>query len=137
MLLSLGLAGGSLCAAFVVALAAAWGVCEARHDFRPDCLDLPVREVPHFYGCYVAVVLLGALILFSGADVVQLNTAVMLADAMLMPVTLLFLFRLASGPELPPEVRLRGRHKLLCAFLFVVCSAFALCTSFLGLVREL
>jgi len=44
VLLSLGLAGGSLCAAFVVALAAAWGVCEARNDFRADSLDLPVRR---------------------------------------------------------------------------------------------
>ena len=133
VLLSLGLAGGSLCAAFVVALAAAWGVCEARQDFRPNSLDLPVREVPHFYGCYLAVVLLGAAILSSGADVVELNTAVMLADAMLMPVTLWFLFSLASGPELPAEVRLRGWHKALCAVLFVVCSAFALGTSLLGL----
>ena len=48
VLLSLGLAGGSLCAAFVVALAAAWGVCEARSSFRPDSLDLPLHEVPLF-----------------------------------------------------------------------------------------
>tara|TARA_B110001452_G_scaffold106002_1_gene87845 strand:- start:2095 stop:2379 length:285 start_codon:yes stop_codon:yes gene_type:complete len=92
-----------------------------------------VREVPLFYGCYAGVVLLGALVLFGGADVVQLNVVVMLADAMLMPVTLLFLYKLASGPELPAHVRLRGRHKLVCATLFTVCSAFALATSFLGL----
>ena len=75
VLLSLGFLGGSLCAALVVGLAVAWGVTEG---FGVDDLSAEAKEYdesiknrPTFYVCFLLVVLLGALILLAGVDVVR------------------------------------------------------------------
>ena len=73
VLLSLGLLGGSLCAAFVVALAGAWGVCEALGQDGGEALDRPLREAPQFYATYTLVVLGGGVLLLGGVNVVTLN----------------------------------------------------------------
>ena len=45
-----------------------------------------------------------------------------ICDALLAPVTLAFLYLLATGPLLPEGVRVAGAHKWACALLFTVCS---------------
>lgn len=126
VLLSLGLVGGSLCAAFVVALAAAWGIAEACGDDEGNSLDLKLSDAPKFYATYGMVVLLGALILLAGVDVVQLNIYIEMGDALLMPVALFFLYFLATGPDLPAGVRVEGVHKTAVATIFLTCSLFAI-----------
>lgn len=68
------------------------------------------------------MVLLGAIILLAGAPIVELNIIVEICDALLAPVTLGFLYLLATGPCLPDGVRVTGCHKWTCALLFAVCS---------------
>merc|ERR1719171_2599054 len=120
VLLSMAFLGGSVCAAFVVALAAAWGVCEAKGDHDQHALDLKVSEAPLFYASYALIIACGLGVLCSGVD------------AVLMPLALLFLFLLATGSDLPEASRVRGWHKLLTGSLFATCSACALYSAFQG-----
>lgn len=128
VLLSCGLLGGAVCAAVVVALSVSWALCEALGNTRTHVLNLSFVEIVNdrlswaFYGCYIATVLLGAIILLAGADIVALNTVILVADSLLMPVTLCFLWILSSGPSLPVGVRIQGWHKYTAAFLFTLTS---------------
>ena len=61
VLLSLGFIGGSLCAALVVGLAVAWGICEAfdAHETLSQRHDSElIKENTPFYACFAGVVLL-------------------------------------------------------------------------------
>ena len=124
VLLSLAFAGGSLCAAVVVGLAVAWGLYEA-FGGDIDSPALSLKQSPLFYVGFLGVVALGAVVLLSGVDVVDLNILVEVIDALMMPITLLFLYLLATGPALPPEVRVTGAHRWVCASCFVLVAVVA------------
>jgi len=131
---SLGFLGGSICAAFVVSLAAAWALCEAMGWDTAGSLDEPPLKSPHFYCCFLAVVLIGIIVLLTGVNVVKLNVFVELLDGVLMPFAVGFLFLLATGDALPAEKRVVGCHKWLLAVLFSLCSALSVCSACYSLV---
>merc|ERR1712008_384045 len=126
---SLGFLGGSICAAFVVSLAAAWALCEAKGWDTAGSLNEPPLKRPHFYCCFLAVILIGIIVLLTGVNVVKLNVFVELLDGVLMPFAVGFLFLLATGDALPAEVRVVGCHKWLLAILFSLCSALSVCSA--------
>lgn len=128
--------GGSLCATFVVALAASWAVCEVRGWDDAFSLDRSPLEAPHFYGCFLSVVVLGALVLLSGVDIVQLNVYVELMDGLLMPFAVGFLFLLATSDLLPEEVRVKGAYKYMLGTIFSICGVISFCTGIYGLVKD-
>eukprot|EP00747_Dinoflagellata_sp_TGD_P024123 gnl/TRDRNA2_/TRDRNA2_130330_c0_seq2.p1 gnl/TRDRNA2_/TRDRNA2_130330_c0~~gnl/TRDRNA2_/TRDRNA2_130330_c0_seq2.p1 ORF type:complete len:466 (+),score=85.30 gnl/TRDRNA2_/TRDRNA2_130330_c0_seq2:82-1398(+) len=132
--LSCAFLGGSISAAFVVSLAAAWAICEAGDMDDPFSLDRPPSEAPYFYGSYVTIVLLGAVVLLSGVNVIKLNVYIELMDALLMPMAIGFLYVLVTGKELPDQVRVKGVHKVVVAVLFSLVTIVALTTAFIGLV---
>lgn len=133
---SLGFLGGSICAAFVVSLAAAWALCEAMGWDTAGSLDEPPLKRPHFYSCFLAVIIIGIIVLLTGVNVVKLNVFVELLDGVLMPFAVGFLFLLATGDALPAEVRVVGCHKWLLAFLFGTCSALSVCSACYSLVSS-
>jgi len=130
ILVSLGFLGGSLCASFVVSLAAAWAVCEAVGADDPIALDQPPTKAPHFYGSFLAVVALGLVVLLSGVNEVKLNLLVLILDGLLMPFAVGFLYLLATGDALPEEARVTGIHKYLLAVIFGLCTALSLGSAF-------
>jgi len=134
VLVSLGFIGGSLCAAFVVSLAAAWAVCEAMEWDAALSLDESPAKAPRFYGCFLAVIAIGIAVLLTGVNVVQLNVLVELMDGLLLPFAVGFLFLLATGEALPPEVRVTGMHKYVLAAIFSLCTALALSSAVYGLL---
>lgn len=133
MLVSLGFVGGSLCASFVVSLAASWALCEALGSEDTYSLDRHPSQAPVFYGSFFAVVMLGVVVLMSGINVVKLNVWVELMNAMLQPLTVGFLFLLASGPALPAGARIVGVHKYLTCAVLVTCSSLSLVSAAWGL----
>jgi len=134
ILVSLGFVGGSLCAAFVVSLAAAWAVCEAAQwDVAPS-LDEGPTKAPHFYLCFLSVVGIGIAVLLTGVNVVTLNVLVELMDGLLLPFAVGFLFLLATGDALPPDVRVCGWHKHLLAAVFTICTVLSVFTALYGLI---
>jgi len=136
IMLSLAFIGGSLCAAFVVSLAASWAMCEAAGWDDAYSLDRGPSEAPRFYACFVVVVLIGAAVLQSGINVVKLNVFIELMDGLLMPFAVGFLYLLATSDLLPLHVRVTGNYKMLLAVLFSICSIVSLGSGLTGIVKE-
>jgi NRAMP (natural resistance-associated macrophage protein)-like metal ion transporter len=130
VLVSLGFVGGSISGAFVVALAAAWAVCEAGQWDNRFSLDSSFKDSPVFYSSFIAVIVVGVLVLLSGVDVIRLNVYIELMDALLMPMAIGFLYALATGPQCPEGIRVTGLHKGLLAIVFTLCTIFALGSGF-------
>jgi len=134
VLLSLALIGGSLCAAFVVALAASWALCDCIGGDDIFSVDRSPAEAPRFYAVFFGVVGIGVLVLQSGVHLVRLNVFVELVNGLFMPVTLGFLFLMASSEMVPPHVRLQGKHKMALGVMFCMVSATALIFAAQGFV---
>ena len=151
-LLAFGLFGGAVCAAIVVALATSWALCDTLshgtaaaaprkeptllthvHDPVVNPMDLPAKDAPVFYGCFAATVVAGLVALLAGMTQETISLISTSANAVLMPVTLLFLWLLAQGDALPPGVRITGVYKWSTAVVFVAASIFALVSTILGL----
>jgi Mn2+/Fe2+ NRAMP family transporter len=101
----LGTIGAAMVAAIVVSLASAWGFGEVS-GYRHSLEHRPL-EAPWFYGIYTAAVIGGAVIVGLAPDLVALNIAVEVMNALMLPVVLGFLVLLAFK-ALPSEHRLRG-----------------------------
>lgn len=126
VLVTLAFVGGSLCASFVVALAASWAVCEAMGADDHLSLDSSPARAPAFYSCFLLVVCMGAVVLLAGVDIVKLNILVELMDGLLVPMSMGFLFLLAQSEALPEEVRVQGCHRLILAVIFTACSCLSI-----------
>ncbi|CAK9085685.1 unnamed protein product [Durusdinium trenchii] len=120
VLISMAFLGGSLCAAFVVALAATWALCEAASLEDAYALEQSPTDAPFFYGSFLSVVVLGALVLLSGVNTVRLNVWVELLDGILMPVAVGFLYLLAISEVVPEPVRVKGAYKWVTGCVFTI-----------------
>lgn len=137
VLVSLAFLGGSLCAAFVVSLAATWALCEAAEsDDAVTALEQSPRDAPFFYGSFLSVVLLGALVLLSGVNTVRLNVWVELLDGILMPVAVGFLYLLAISPVLPEVVRVKGMYKWCAGIIFALVAFTSLASAITGFITQ-
>jgi len=134
VLVSLGFIGGSISGAFVVALAAAWAVCEAGQWDNRFSLDSSFKDSPVFYTSFMVVIVVGVLVLLSGVDVIRLNVYIELMDALLMPMAIGFLYLLATGPQCPEGIRVTGVHKCVLATIFTICTIFAVGSGFYSLL---
>ncbi|MGC9128713.1 MAG: NRAMP family divalent metal transporter, partial [Acidithiobacillus sp.] len=105
LVFSVGIVGAGMVAAIVASLAGAWGWGEVT-GFRHS-LEYHPREAPWFYGTYTFIVLAGALAVALIPNLVALDIAVEVMNALLLPLVLGFLVALAIH-ALPPEHRLRG-----------------------------
>ena len=102
---SLGIVGAGMIAAIVATLAAAWGWGEVT-GFRHS-LEYRPKDAPWFYGIYTLVLLAGAVAVIFIPNLVSLDIAVEVMNALLLPLVLGFLIALAVK-ALPGEHRLRG-----------------------------
>jgi Mn2+/Fe2+ NRAMP family transporter len=100
-----GVLGAGMVAAIVVSLAFAWGVGEVAGYRRS--LEYRPFEARWFYGVYAACVIGGALFVGLWPDLVSLNVAIQVMNALLLPVVLGFLIMLARR-ALPRAQRLAG-----------------------------
>jgi len=112
-------------------------VCEAAEWDDLYSLDRSPSEAPRFYICFLSVVVIGALVLLSGVNIVQLNVFVELVDGLMMPVAVGFLFVLACSDLLPEDVRVKGPYKYLLAVTFSVCGVIAVSSGLYGLYEDI
>ena len=105
LMFALGMLGASVVATIVVTLTAARTLGETM-GFKHSLEHAP-REAPWFYGTYTLVLLLGALLVSSGIDLVKLSVGVQVMNAILLPIVLGFLYLLARR-ALPEPHRLKG-----------------------------
>ncbi len=117
LVFSAGVIGAGMVAAIVCSLALAWGLGEVS-GYRRSLEDHPL-EAKWFYGVYAGCLLVGAVTVVAVPNLVFLNIAVEVMNALLLPMVLGFLIALAIF-ALPPTVRLRGWYKWVVIFLATV-----------------
>jgi len=129
LLLCLGMSGAALVAAIVVTLTAARTLAEvlgAKHKLE----DEP-REAPWFYGSYAAALILCAVVVGSGVNLVSLSVGVQVMNALLLPIVLGFLYLLAR--RLPPPYRLHGAYAAASGAVILVTVVFGVYSGVAGL----
>merc|ERR1719502_1679667 len=101
-MVSMAFFGGSVCAVFVVSLAAAWAVNDTvgSGEEDPFSLDKAFSEAPRFYCSFVLIVLSGALVLLAFPNIVSLNVYIETLNAFMVPMSLIFLFLVVTGPTI-------------------------------------
>src|SRR5262245_6350394 len=129
LLFGLGISGAAVVATIVVTLTAARTLGEVL-GIKHSLEDAP-REAPWFYGIYTVTLVLGALLIVSGVNLVSLSVGVQVMNALLLPIVLGFLYLLAR--RLPPSHRLDGAYAVIVACIISVAITFAVYASFAGL----
>jgi Mn2+/Fe2+ NRAMP family transporter len=127
---ALGMSGAALVATIVVSLTAAWGVGEVA-GYRRSLADHP-REAPWFYGLFTACLVVGGVVVASGANLVALSIGVQVLNAALLPIVLGFLFLLAWR-TLPDRYRLKGGYAALVGAIMAVTAGFGLYAAVAGI----
>ena len=95
-LFSVGLLGASILAASVLPLSTTYAICEAFGWERG--LDHPAQEAPVFYGLYVAMIVIGVLVvLVPGVPLFALMVLSQSLNAILLPVLLVLVLRLVNS----------------------------------------
>ncbi len=129
ILFALGMLGASLVAAIVVSLTAAWGLGEVLGYKRS--LEHQPKEAPWFYSIYTLVLILGALLILSGINLVDLSVAVEVMNAILLPIVLGFLYLLALK-TLPEAHRLKGIYAVIVGVLLGATALFGITAGLWG-----
>ncbi|MBU6425689.1 MAG: divalent metal cation transporter [Rhodospirillales bacterium] len=117
LIFGIGVLGAGLVASIVASLALAWGLGEVT-GYRRSLEDHPFRA-KWFYGVYAACLICGAVLVGVVPNLVILNIAVEVMNALLLPLVLGFLVMLGLK-SLPPAVRLRGWYAGLTITLSVI-----------------
>ncbi len=121
MIFGAGVLGASLVAAIICSLALAWGLCEVTG--RSRSLDGRRSRSPWFYGVYALAVAFSALVVEFVPDLVWLNVAAQVVNAVMLPLVIGLLI-VISVKALPPGRRPTGTYlKLLCVTAALVCIA--------------
>lgn len=117
-----GVLGAATVAAIVTSLALAWGIGEItghRH-----ALERHPFEAPWFYGIYTVFVAGTAALVWAVPDLVGLNVAAQVVNALLLPLVVVLLVVLAATVP-PTPVRLSGWYLWLVAAAMAAVSAIA------------
>ncbi len=129
VLFGLGMIGASVVAAIVVTLTAARTLSEvigAKHSLADE-----VSEAPWFYGVYALVLVIAAVVVASGADLVALSVGVQVMNALVLPIVLGFLFLLAR--KLPEPYRLQGAYAWVAGILIAITVVFGVYSGVTGI----
>ena len=102
-----GIVAAAFVALNVVALALAWGFGDVTGT--PHALGQTPREAPWFYGVFTLAVVAGAVAVQLVPNLVALNVAVEVMNALLLPLALGLLVLLAAR-ALPPGQRIEGAY---------------------------
>lgn len=130
ILFAVGMSGAALIAAIVVSLTAAWALGEVTGYKRS--LEHHPKEAPWFYATYIFILIVSAMVVASGINLVNLSVAVNVMNALLLPIVLGFLFLLARK-ALPASYRLRGFYAGLVAVILLMTAAFGLYAGVVGI----
>jgi NRAMP (natural resistance-associated macrophage protein)-like metal ion transporter len=124
-LFAVGIFGASMLAAGVLPLATAGSICEAFGWERG--VGREASEAPVFYGLMTLLIVAGALVaLVPGVPVIGLLIAVQVVNALLLPVMLVFITRMAGDRELMGEYANGPRFRIAAWLVTGVIAALAL-----------
>jgi Mn2+/Fe2+ NRAMP family transporter len=121
VLFSAGVLGASMVAAIVCSLSLAWGLGEVA-GYRRSLEDRPA-SAPWFYGVYVASVAGSAYVVWLAPNLVSLNVAAQVVNALMLPLVVGLLIALGLT-ALPRQHRPHGAYLwIVCGIAAVVCAA--------------
>jgi len=125
ILFATGLLGASLLAAAILPVTAAYVVAET-FGFEKGIARRP-REAPVFVGVITALIAIGTLVaIIPGMPVISLLIVVQAVNGVLLPVTLFFVWRLASNKELMGEYANGHTFNILAGATVIATSALSL-----------
>ncbi|WP_156690070.1 NRAMP family divalent metal transporter [Mycobacterium sp. Marseille-P9652] len=124
VLFGLGMLGAALVAAIVASLAGAWGLSEV-FGWKHTLNERPNRATAKFYITYGLAHIIGAALVLSSVDLVNLAVDVEVMNALLLPIVLGLLLALEAR-ALPEQWRMRGVHKYVTWTLCMVVMGFGL-----------
>ncbi len=130
LLFGLGISGAAIVASIVVTLTAARTLSEVlglEHSLDSDPVD-----APWFYGVYALALVLAAVVVASGVNLVSLSVAVQVLNTLLLPIVLSFLFLLAL--RLPEPWRLGGVYAWTSGAILAVTAVFGFVAAVIGLI---
>lgn len=130
LLFAIGMTGAALIAAIVVSLTAAWTLGEVT-GFKHSLEHHP-KDAPWFYATYIFILIISAVVVSSGINLVNLNVAVSVMNALLLPIVLGFLFLLACY-VLPAEYRLKGLYGWFVGIVLLITASFGLYAGLVGI----
>lgn len=128
---AIGMTGAALIAAIVVSLTAAWALGEVtgyKHS-----LEHHPAEAPWFYATYIIILIIGAIVVISGINLVNLSVAVNVMNALLLPIVLGFLFLLARN-ALPASHRISGFYAWIVGIVLLVTTSFGVYAGVSGIL---
>ncbi|GMA55654.1 Mn2+/Fe2+ NRAMP family transporter [Alicyclobacillus sacchari] len=123
LIFGMGMLGASFVAALVVSLAGAWGIGEVtgiRHS-----VNAKWHEAKGFYTIYTCVHIGGAILVFSGINLINLAVDTEVMNSLLLPIVLGFLL-LLEAKALPKEWRMQGIYKHVVRTISVIIMVFGL-----------
>jgi Mn2+/Fe2+ NRAMP family transporter len=126
-----GLGGGALVATITVCLTAAWALGEVA-GFHHSLEHHPL-QAPWFYAAFALMLIAGGALVASGVNLIRLSIAMGVVNALLLPIALGFLFRLART-KLPEPMRLKGAYAATVGAIFVCAAATAVYAAIAGIV---
>lgn len=130
LIFSAGVLGAGLIAAIVVSLALAWGLGEVS-GYRHSLQYHPLKA-KWFYGIYALCVVGGALTVGLVHNLITLNIGVQVMNALLLPLVLWFLVRLAMV-TLPESHKLKGWYFWVVTIVCLITCIFGVLGGILGL----
>jgi Mn2+/Fe2+ NRAMP family transporter len=95
-------------------------------------LEHSPREAPWFYATYTLALVLAAMMVCAGPNLVSLGVGVQVMNALLLPVVLGFLYLLAR--RLPQPHRLHGLYAGMVGGLIVLTVGLGLYAGFMGII---
>ncbi len=119
LLFGAGVLGASLVAAIVCSLALAWGLGEIA-GYRRSLEESP-SSAPWFFGVYAAAVFMSAVVVWIEPDLVSLNVAAQVVNALMLPLVVGLLIALAAV-VLPAASRPRRGYLWLVSILGALAS---------------
>jgi NRAMP (natural resistance-associated macrophage protein)-like metal ion transporter len=131
LIFSIGVLGAGMVAAIVASLALAWGLGEVAGYRRS--LEYHPLKAKWFYGVYSFCVIGGALVVGLAPNLISLNVGVQVMNALLLPIVLGFLVRLAMV-TLPESHRLKGRYMWLTVAVCAITCAFGVLGGIGGII---
>ncbi len=131
LVFSLGVLGAGMVAAIVASLALAWGLGEVSGYKRS--LEHHPLQAKWFYGVYTICVVGGAALVGFYPNLISLNVGVQVMNALLLPLVLGFLVRLAMV-TLPEAHRLKGKYLVAVIVICVITCAFGVLGGVGGLI---
>ena len=130
IIFALAISGSAIVATIVVTLTAARTIGEILGV--PHTLATKPKEAKWFYGVYALVLIVGALIVSSGVDLIAISVGVQVLNALLLPLVLGFLYLLAR--RLPEPFRLQGWYDKVVLVAMGATAVFGVYSAISGLI---